>query len=231
MSENEMAEFKRAKRLFGIGGAGLRGAIFDLDGVLVDTARHHYLAWRRLAGELGFGFAEADNERLKGVSRMNSLEILLEIGGVALEDDEKEKAAARKNAWYVESLFALDEAALLPGAREYLLLLRESGICTALGSSSKNAPLILDRLKIAALFDAVIDGNSVLKAKPNPEVFLKGAQALGLLPAQCVVFEDALAGVEAARVGGMRVIGVGDPALLPGADRYIASLADMLPSD
>ena len=214
--------------LFGLGAANIEGAIFDLDGVLVDTAKYHYLAWKRLAAELGFDFAESDNERLKGVSRAQSLEILLEIGGIVMTEDEKEQAAMRKNAWYVDYLCELDETALLPGTKQYLLLLRENGIRIALGSASKNAPLILERLNIAAFFDAVIDGNSVSKAKPDPEVFLKGSQAIGLPPARCVVFEDALAGIEAARAGGMRVIAVGSKSLLPGADRYVVSLANML---
>jgi beta-phosphoglucomutase len=209
-------------------GEPVRGAIFDLDGVLVDTARYHYLAWRRLARELGFDFSEQDNERLKGVSRMRSLEILLETGNYTMSDAEKAEAAAKKNGWYVDYLRTLDESALLPGAREFLECLKSGGVKTALGSASKNAPLILERLGIAGLFDAVIDGNAVSRAKPDPEVFLKGAEALGLSPSSCVVFEDALAGIEAARTGGMRVIAVGKPELLPGADRYISSLKDML---
>lgn len=214
--------------LFGLGNAPIRGAIFDLDGVLVDTAKYHYLAWKRLAGELGFNFTETDNERLKGVSRQRSLEILLQTGGLTMTAEQKEKAAARKNAWYVEYLLTMDETAILPGAKDYLLRLRENGILIALGSASKNAPLILDRLKIAPLFDAVIDGNSVTKAKPDPEVFLKGAAALGLSPEHCVVFEDALAGIEAAKKGGMYAVAIGPAHLLPNADRYIVSLADML---
>ncbi|HCC38205.1 MAG TPA: beta-phosphoglucomutase, partial [Treponema sp.] len=189
--------------------------------------KYHYLAWKRLAGELGFDFTEADNERLKGVSRARSLEILLEVGGVSLAENEKEKAASRKNDWYVEYLLAMDDSALLSGAADYLARLRKGGIRVALGSASKNAPLILERLNIAGFFDAVIDGNAVSKAKPDPEVFLKGAEALGLSPELCVVFEDALAGVEAAKRGGMRVIGVGKPELLPGADRYVSSLRDL----
>jgi beta-phosphoglucomutase len=145
-----------------------------------------------------------------------------------MSDGEKAEAAARKNAWYVAYLQTLDESALLPGAKEFLEHLRDRGIKTALGSASKNAPLILDRLGIARLFNAVVDGNTVIRAKPDPEVFLKGAQALGLPPASCVVFEDALAGIEAARSGGMRVIAIGTPELLPGADRYISSLKDLL---
>jgi beta-phosphoglucomutase len=207
---------------------GMRGAIFDLDGVLVDTAKYHYLAWKRLAGELGFDFTEADNERLKGVSRVRSLEILLDLGRRSMDEAEKEAAAARKNAWYVEYLNTLDEGALLPGSWEYLHYLRERHIRIALGSASKNAPLILNRLKIAELFDAVVDGNAVHKAKPDPEVFLKGAAALSLPPPDCVVFEDSLAGIEAAKKGGMRAVALGTPELLPGADRYITSLRDML---
>jgi beta-phosphoglucomutase len=213
---------------FLLGGGPVQGAIFDLDGVLVDTAKYHYLAWRRLAGELGFDFCEQDNERLKGVSRMRSLEILLETGNYTMSDAEKAEAAAKKNGWYVEYLRTLDENALLPGVREFLERLKNGGVKTALGSASKNAPLILERLGIAGLFDAIIDGNAVSRAKPDPEVFLKGAEALGLPPNFCVVFEDALAGIEAARAGGMRVIAVGKPELLPGADRYISSLKDML---
>jgi beta-phosphoglucomutase len=209
-------------------GGPVRGAIFDLDGVLVDTAKYHYLAWRRLARELGFDFSERENERLKGVSRMRSLEILLETGHYTMSDGDKAEAAAKKNAWYVEYLHALDESALLPGSREFLERSRDGGIKTALGSASKNAPLILERLGIAGLFNAVIDGNAVSRAKPDPEVFLKGAEALGLAPVVCVVFEDALAGIEAAHAGGMRVIAVGKEELLPGADRYIASLKDLL---
>jgi beta-phosphoglucomutase len=217
--------------LFGLGDVSIEGAIFDLDGVLVDTAKYHYLAWKRLARALGFDFTESDNERLKGVSRLRSLEILLETGGMSMTETQKEQAAARKNTWYVEYLLTLDGTALLSGTRDYLIRLKRNSIRIALGSASKNAPLILGRLNITDLFDAVIDGNAVSKAKPDPEVFLKGAQALGLAPEQCVVFEDALAGIEAAKKGGMKAIGVGKPELLPGADRYVTSLADMLSAD
>jgi len=219
-------------KLFGLslteGEGQIEGALFDLDGVLVDTAKYHYLAWKRLAGELGFVFTEEHNERLKGVSRMRSLDILLETGNVSMTVEKKEIAAERKNTWYVEYLYTLDETALLCGAKDYLLRLRENGIRIALGSASKNSPLILERLNIASLFNAVIDGNTVIKAKPDPEVFLKGAAALGISPSHCVVFEDALAGIEAANAGGMFVVAVGKRDLLPGADRYISSLKDML---
>ncbi|MCL2880772.1 MAG: beta-phosphoglucomutase [Treponema sp.] len=219
--------------LFHLDGPEIKGALFDLDGVIVDTAKYHYLAWKRLAAELGFDFSLADNERLKGVSRMESLEILIECGrkiipDLSMNERQKEEAAARKNTWYVDYLYRLCETDMLDGAGDYLKKLRKSGIQTALGSASKNAPLILERLNIAGLFDAVIDGNSVSKSKPNPEVFLKCAAALKLRPGYCVVFEDALSGIEAAKAGGMRAIAVGKPELLPGADRYINCLKDML---
>jgi len=219
---------QKMNELFGLGDIEIKGAIFDLDGVLVDTAKYHYLAWKRLACELGFNFTEADNERLKGVSRMRSLEILLECGRVSMENKRKEEAATRKNTWYVEYLQNLTENDLLSGAKEYLERLKNAGIRIALGSASKNAPLILEKLKISGFFDVVMDGNSVSKTKPNPEVFLKCAAALELLPEHCVVFEDAFAGIEAAKAGGMKVVGVGLPELLPGADLYINCLADML---
>lgn len=206
----------------------IKGALFDLDGVLVDTAAYHFFAWRRLAKNLGFDFTEEDNERLKGVSRMRSLEIILEIGKLSFSELEKDKMAEQKNTWYVEYLKSLDGSALLPGATAYLLHLRNSGIKIALGSASKNARLILWRLDIEKLFDAVIDGTCVNKAKPDPEVFIKGAKALGFSPEECMVFEDSLAGIQAAKNGGMYAVAVGDPKVLPGADRYIVSLQEML---
>lgn len=204
------------------------GAIFDLDGVLVDTARYHFLAWRRLAESLGFLFTERDNERLKGVSRMRSLEILLEVGGLSLPEEEKVRLAAQKNAWYVESLNTLSEKDLLPGALDYLCSCRAEGKKIAIGSASRNAPLILERLGIAALFDVIIDGTRVSSAKPDPEVFTVAVQALGLSPAECLVFEDALAGIEAAHAAGCRAVAVGDPNQLPGAEWYVRDLGDLL---
>ena len=205
-----------------------KGAIFDLDGVVVDTAKYHYLAWKRLAEQLGFVFTDQDNERLKGVSRIRSLEILLEVGGVTLTEDEKEEMAAKKNQWYVEFLQSLDQSELLPGALAYLTLLHQNDNRIALGSTSKNAPMILDKLHITSLFDAIIDGNCITKAKPNPEIFLKAAEAIHLTPTQCVVFEDSQAGIDAATVSGFGTVGVGSPSVLKGADRYVDSLAQML---
>lgn len=196
----------------------MQAAIFDLDGVIVDTAKYHFLAWKRLANSLGFDFGEADNERLKGVSRMRSLEILLEIGGLTLDDATKARLTEQKNDWYVESISKLARSEILPGATEYLQRLRGRGIKTAIGSASKNTPLILERLGITQLFDVVIDGNSVSKAKPDPEVFLQAADALHIAPEYCVVFEDAEAGIEAARRAGMGSVGIGKPATLKDAD-------------
>lgn len=202
----------------------MQAAIFDLDGVIVDTARYHFRAWKRLAHSLGFDFSEADNERLKGVSRVRSLEILLEIGGLTLDDDTKAQLADQKNKWYVESISQLDKSEILPGATEYLQRLRERGVKTAIGSASKNTPLILERLGITQLFDVIIDGNAVSKAKPDPEVFVKAAHALHVAPECCVVFEDAEAGIEAALVAGMGAVGIGKPGTLKEADVVVAGL-------
>jgi beta-phosphoglucomutase len=201
-----------------------KGAIFDLDGVIVDTAKYHYLAWKWLAEQWGFEFTEADNERLKGVSRTRSLEIVLEIGGIELSAEEKERKAAEKNERYLEYIRRMDESELLPGAKEYLLKLRGKGVRIALGSASKNAMFILDKVGIAGLFDAVVDGTKVSKAKPDPEVFLVGCRELGLSPEDCIVFEDAEAGVEAAVAAGIYVVGIGSSDILREADLVIGGL-------
>lgn len=206
----------------------MKGAIFDLDGVIVDTAKYHYLAWKELAEELGFMFKESDNERLKGVSRMRSLEILLEVGGIIASKEEKQKMAESKNSRYVKMLDSLDKNELLEGAEEYLKKLKSEGVLIALGSASKNAPLILEKLGITELFDAIVDGNSVSKAKPDPEVFLKAAELLGLQPEECCVFEDSQAGIEAARNAGCGVIAIDKGAVLENADKYVKCLGDLL---
>ncbi len=206
----------------------MRAAIFDLDGVIVDTAKYHYLAWKRLANECGFDFTEADNERLKGVSRIRSLEILLQIGGLTFDDGPKAQMAAQKNEWYVDYIRHMDVSEILPGAIEYLQRLRAKGVKTALGSASRNAPLILERLGISALFDVIVDGNKVTKAKPDPEVFLRAADELGIPPASCVVFEDAEAGIEAAHRAGMGAVGIGNPSTLKEADIVIPGLLELV---
>lgn len=205
----------------------MKGAIFDLDGVIVDTAKYHYLAWRSLAEELGFQFTEEHNERLKGVSRMRSLDILLEIGGLEFSDTEKLVMADRKNRLYVEYISGLDESELLPGVKAYLSGLRMRGVGVALGSASKNAVFILDKLNIAGLFDAVVDGNKVSRAKPDPEVFQTACRELGLQPQDCVVFEDAEAGVAAGKAAGMQVVGIGKREVLKEADLVVSGLHEL----
>ena len=199
----------------------IKACLFDLDGVIVDTAKYHYLAWRRLADQLGFDFSKEDNERLKGVSRMASLDILLSIGGVDASDKEKEEMAAKKNQWYVEYITKLKEEEILPGVKEFLLLLRENGVKIALGSASKNSMIILENLKLISYFDAIVDGNKVSKAKPDPEVFLLGSRELSVAVEDCVVFEDAEAGIEAAKRAGMKAIGIGSPEVLNEADKVL----------
>ena len=202
--------------------------IFDLDGVIVDTAKYHYIAWRELADKLGFEFTHEHNERLKGVSRMRSLEILLEVGGMenTFTSAEKEDMATEKNQRYVEYISKLRQDEILPGSRELLVELRRRGIKTGLGSASKNALQILNRLGITELFDVIVDGNNAKKAKPDPEVFLLGAQMMGIDPTDCIVFEDAQAGIDAAIAAGMRVVAVGCPSNLNGAIMYVKDLSD-----
>lgn len=207
----------------------IKGFIFDLDGVLVDTARYHYQAWRRLANELGFDLSLEQNELLKGVSRMASLDIILGIGGVKATDAEKREWARRKNDWYVQLIKAMTPDEILPNARGFVENARRMGLGTAVGSASKNTPAILGGVGLANLFDAVIDGNVTATAKPDPEVFLLAAKALGLAPGQCVVFEDAEAGVEAALAAGMRVAGIGSPRSLSRADLVIRGFAGITP--
>jgi len=202
----------------------IKAAIFDLDGVIVDTAKYHYLAWKKLADQLGFEFTERDNERLKGVSRMRSLEILLKVGNKEFDDETKQELATKKNTWYVDYISSIDESELLPGAKDYLIRIRNRGLKTALGSASKNAPLIIKNLNITECFDAIVDGNSVSKAKPDPEVFLRAADELGVAPEQCIVFEDAEAGILAAKNANMKCVGIGSEENLSMADLVISGL-------
>jgi beta-phosphoglucomutase len=207
----------------------MKAALFDLDGVIVDTAKYHYLAWKRLADELRITFDPKDNERLKGVGRMRCMDILLELGGLSMDQGEKERQASRKNAWYVEYVSSMGKDEILPGAADYIESLRARGIGIALGSASKNAPIILERLGISGLFDAVIDGSKVAKSKPDPEVFLAGAAALGAKAERCVVFEDAAAGIEAAKRAGMYAVGIGTREALPEADMVVGGLFELIP--
>lgn len=205
----------------------IKACIFDLDGVIVDTAIYHYKAWKRLANSMGFDFTEHQNEQLKGVSRVRSLELILGWGGITKTAAEQEALATQKNTWYVDMISHMQPDEILPGAREFVQACRDAGIKTALGSASKNSTMILEKINMVSLFDAVIDGNKVSKAKPDPEVFLKGAEAVGVNPAQCVVFEDAIAGIEAALAGGMKAVGIGSADVLGEADLVISGLNEM----
>jgi beta-phosphoglucomutase len=203
--------------------------IFDLDGVIVDTAKYHYLAWRNLANALGFDFTEEQNELLKGVSRIQSLEILLSIGKVELPGAEKEKLLLQKNKEYLEYVNKMTSKEILPGVNDLLNFLEINDIKYALGSASKNAPLILEKVGLLNRFTAIVDGNDVSKAKPDPEVFLIGAKKLGTKPENCVVVEDAIAGVQAANAAKMISIGIGDLNVLNEADYVFKDMTAITP--
>jgi len=209
----------------------IKGFLFDLDGVIVDTAVFHFQAWRRCAQKLGGDFTEAQNEELKGVSRVDSLKKIIEWTGASVTADEFEALMVEKNEWYLELVQELSAADGLPGAVAFLQHAHAQGIKIALGSASKNAPMILDKMGLTPLFDAIIDGNNVINGKPHPEVFLKGAAALGLNPEECIVFEDSIAGVQAAKTGGMSCVGIGTPETLEGADVHFTALGDTTPEE
>lgn len=204
--------------------SGIQACLFDLDGVLVDTAVYHYKAWKRLANTMGFDFTEAQNEQLKGVSRVESLNKILAWGKVEKSEAEREELAALKNGWYVEMINKMTPAEVLPGTVDFLTAIHQAGYKLALGSASKNSATILEKTNLAHFFDEIVDGNGVTKSKPDPEVFLKGAELLGFKPNECVVFEDAVAGVEAAKRGGMKAIGIGEKSVLTDADLVVSGL-------
>ena len=206
----------------------IKGFLFDLDGVIVDTAVFHFQAWRRLAQKLGGDFTEEQNEQLKGVSRVDSLKKIIEWTGATVSDEEFQTLMVEKNKWYLELVQGLGPQDALPGALDFLQTAYDQGVKIALGSASKNAPMILEKLGITPLFTAIIDGNNVINGKPHPEVFLKGAEALGLEPSECVVFEDSIAGVQAAKTGGMSSVGIGDAETLQ-ADIHFTALGDTTP--
>jgi len=206
----------------------IKAIIFDLDGVVVDTAIFHYKAWKRLANELGFDLTPEQNEQLKGISRLESLDILLAIGKLKIESqEEKEKLASKKNEWYRENILRMTPNDILPGVKNFLIDLKNTNYKIAIGSSSKNAGTILERIGFDSFFDAVVDGLKISKSKPNPEVFLKAARELSTDPENCLVFEDAAAGIEAAKKAGMLAIGVGEYENLSKADKVIPNFANM----
>lgn len=193
------------------------GFIFDLDGVIVDTAGYHYLAWKKLADQLGIPFTEEDNEQFKGVSRKRCLEILLDMGGLEVDKEQFEAWLVEKNNDYLSYISKMDESEILPDVHKVLDYLRDKEVPMALGSASKNAVPILEKVGLLSYFKTVVDGKAVTRAKPDPEVFLIAAEGMGLSAANCVVFEDAVAGIEAANVAGMVSVGIGDPRVLDNA--------------
>lgn len=204
----------------------IKACIFDLDGVIVDTARYHYLAWKRLAKELGVDLTLEDNERLKGVSRMRSLEIILEIGGISLNQHDKEQLANKKNSWFVDYIERMAPEEIYPGVKSLIAGMRNVGLKVALASSSKNAKTVIQLLHIHNDFDVVVDGTMITHTKPHPEIFLLAASKLGIDPKDCVVFEDAEAGIEAAIAAGMKCVGVGSPTLLKDANRIVSTTSE-----
>ena len=204
----------------------IKAAIFDLDGVIIDTAHYHYIAWKRLASEFGITLTPVHNELLKGVSRLRSLEIILSLGKIELPDQQKEQLAEKKNKWFVEYIESIRPEEIYPGVRELLKVLKKKNIKVGLASSSKNAPRVIELLGIARDFDTIVDGTMITHTKPDPEIFLLAAHKLDIAPADCVVFEDAEAGVEAALVAGMKCVGVGSVEQLGKANKVIARTGD-----
>ncbi len=209
----------------------IKACIFDLDGVIVDTAHYHFLAWRRLAGELGFELTPNDNERLKGVSRMESLNILLQMGGVIASEQERERLANKKNGWFREYVEQMLPEQIYPGVKQLIGDMKANGLKVGLASSSKNAKRVIQLLHIESEFDAVVDGSMIVNAKPHPEIFLLAADLLEVAPEYCLVFEDAEAGVEAALRAGMKCVGVGNHRQLKNANKVVAKTAQFQLSD
>lgn len=188
--------------------------IFDLDGVIVDTAKYHYLAWKKIATELGIEFTHEHNELLKGVSRVRSLDIILGLRNVEASQDQKDQWLVQKNEEYLTYLVDMDQSEILPGVMSILEFLKANQQPIALGSASKNARPILEKTGILSYFDVIVDGNDVSNAKPDPEVFLQAAQKLGISNENSIVFEDSVAGIQAANIAAMKSIGIGDAAIL-----------------
>ncbi len=191
-----------------------KGVIFDLDGVIVDTARYHFLAWQKLANDLGFDITEAQNEQLKGVSRVSSLEKILEWGNIKLSQDKFMEQMAMKNDNYLTYICSMTKKDILPGVGILIDYLSENSIPFALGSASKNARIILEKTDLIQRFNAVVDGNDVSKAKPNPEVFLIAAEKINIPTENCIVFEDSVAGIQAANIANMTSVGIGQKTTL-----------------
>ena len=207
-----------------------KGFIFDLDGVIVDTAKYHYLAWKKLANDLGFEFTEEQNEQFKGVSRKRCLEILLDIGNVSFNQNDFDRWMIEKNEDYLAFITNMDASEILPDVPKVLNLLKENNIPIALGSASKNAKPILEKVGLLPYFDVIVDGNNVTKAKPDPEVFLLAANQLKVQPGNCIVFEDAVAGIQAANAAKMTSIGIGDETVLHEAQFNFNDFTEISPN-
>lgn len=206
-----------------------QGIIFDLDGVICHTDEYHYRAWKQMADEIGVNFDRQINNRLRGVSRMESLEIILEqYAGPQLSQEEKLALAQRKNAIYRESLKQMSPEDLPEDVKKTLDILRQRGLAMAIGSSSKNAPFILEQIGLGTYFDAVSDGNNITRSKPDPEVFQKAAAMLGLAPENCLVVEDAVSGAQAGHAGGFRVACVGDASRAGAGDYNLSGFSQLL---
>ncbi len=205
----------------------IKAFIFDLDGVLTDTAEYHYLAWKRLAEEEGLSFNRQDNEKLRGISRRASLELILQ--GKRLSEEKMQELMDRKNGYYREYIKSITKKDLLPGAEELLRELKARGYKLAMASGSKNAPKVVERLGITAYFDVLAHGGSVEKSKPAPDLFLHTAEKLAIKPCSCVVVEDAGAGLDAAKAAGMFTIGIGPPERVGAADLVLPSVAEIKP--
>ncbi|MBL7873478.1 MAG: beta-phosphoglucomutase [Cyclobacteriaceae bacterium] len=204
----------------------IKAVIFDLDGVIIDTAHYHYIAWKRLASEFGITLTPAHNELLKGVSRMHSLDIILSLGNIELPLEQREQLAEKKNSWFIEYIESIRPEEIFPGVVELIMNLRAKNIRVGLASSSKNAPRVIELLGIATQFDTLIDGTMITRSKPDPEIFLLAAHKLGVGPSDCLVFEDAEAGVEAALAAGMKCVGVGSKDQLGKANLIIKNTGD-----
>lgn len=206
----------------------MKAYIFDLDGVIVDTAKFHFIAWKKIGQEFGFELTHELNEQLKGVSRVDSLQKILNWAGVSVSEEKFNELATRKNEDYLSYVAQMNENDILPGVKTFLEQAKQKNIRIALGSASKNARPILQKLGIISYFDAIVDGNDVSKAKPDPEVFVIAAQKLGVQNGDCVVFEDSEAGVQAAKTAGMKAIGIGSADVLHQADEVFSGFEEIM---
>ncbi|MFM7661454.1 MAG: beta-phosphoglucomutase [Bacteroidota bacterium] len=206
----------------------IKALIFDLDGILVSTEHNHFIAWKNTAKVLGISFDKYDNEQLKGISRADSLKKILALGNKTISEQYFNELLTKKNDFYLNSIQTLNQENVLPGVLNLLKKAQEFGLKCAVGSSSKNARFILTKLDIDRYFNVIVDGSDVSHPKPHPEVFIKGAELMGVDPAECIVFEDAQSGIQAAKAGGFLAIGVGNPALIDQATYYLTTLNEFI---